>query len=327
MSHTVSTARGIGTRSLRNILRIPSAALPAILMPVFQVVSFTGTYRGVTDVPSFPTDRSANWFLPLAVVVAAVQYALFRIGTFEALADRVGESNPAVAILAFTLGLVFTFIGLTLVQAAVAHVMREIDAGRPGSALDAYRQAFTHLRALGSEQNIERLNEITERLMLIDWFDRLEIPKELLVGERVIRIRHRYLAEGAMFDQRSANEGFLLLLFYFTLFISPDTPAFFAIDNIDVSLNPKLCMALLASLVELGKKHDKQVIVTTHNPAVLDGLNLHDDEQRLFVVSRNKDGYTKIRRVGPPKPLNGDLPVRLSEAFLRGYIGGLPKNF
>ena len=87
-------------------------------------------------------------FLPLAVVVAAIQYVLFRIGTFEALADRAGESNPAVAILAFTLGLVFTFIGLTLVQAAVAHVMREIDAGRPGSALDAYRQAFTHLRAL-----------------------------------------------------------------------------------------------------------------------------------------------------------------------------------
>lgn len=67
----ISTARGIGTRSLRNTLRIPSAALPAILMPVFQVISFTGTYRGVTDVPSFPTDRSANWFLPLAIVMGS----------------------------------------------------------------------------------------------------------------------------------------------------------------------------------------------------------------------------------------------------------------
>lgn len=66
---TLTSARGIGTRSLRNIMRIPSAALPAILMPVFQVISFTGTYRGVTDLPGFPTDRSANWFLPLAVVM------------------------------------------------------------------------------------------------------------------------------------------------------------------------------------------------------------------------------------------------------------------
>lgn len=66
---TIASARGIGTRSLRNILRLPSAAIPAILMPVFQVISFTGTYRGVTDIPTFPTDRSANWFLPLAVVM------------------------------------------------------------------------------------------------------------------------------------------------------------------------------------------------------------------------------------------------------------------
>ncbi len=68
-SPTVGSARGIATRSLRNIRRLPSAFLPALLMPVFQVISFTGTYRGVTDIPGFPTDRSANWFLPLAVVM------------------------------------------------------------------------------------------------------------------------------------------------------------------------------------------------------------------------------------------------------------------
>lgn len=66
---TLATSRGIARRSLRNIRRVPSAFLPALLMPVFQVISFTGTYRGVTDIPGFPTDRSANWFLPLAVVM------------------------------------------------------------------------------------------------------------------------------------------------------------------------------------------------------------------------------------------------------------------
>ena len=65
----MSSAGGIARRSLRNIRRLPSAFLPALLMPVFQVISFTGTYRGVTDIPGFPTDRSANWFLPLAVVM------------------------------------------------------------------------------------------------------------------------------------------------------------------------------------------------------------------------------------------------------------------
>lgn len=69
MSNVVDASRGIAHRSLRNIRRVPSAFLPALLMPVFQVISFTGTYRGVTDIPGFPTDSSANWFLPLAVVM------------------------------------------------------------------------------------------------------------------------------------------------------------------------------------------------------------------------------------------------------------------
>lgn len=40
-------------------------------MPVFQVVSFSGTYAGVTQMPGFPTDRSVNWYLPMAVTMGA----------------------------------------------------------------------------------------------------------------------------------------------------------------------------------------------------------------------------------------------------------------
>jgi predicted ATPase len=186
---------------------------------------------------------------------------------------------------------------------------------------------FAHLRALGSEKNRPLLDEIIAKLSLIDWFEGFDLPEHLSPGERTIHIRDRYLAEGALFDQRSANEGFLFLLFYFTLFISRDTPAFFAVDNVDGSLNPKLCARLITELAELAEKHDKQAILTTHNPAVLDGLDLHDPEQRLFVIHRTSRGPTKARRVAPPQPIEGQLPMKLSEAFLRGHLGGLPKNF
>jgi predicted ATPase len=187
---------------------------------------------------------------------------------------------------------------------------------------------FAHLKSLVSApEHAGTIAEIADRLALIDWFERFEVPEDLTPGERAIRIRDRYLAAGALFDQRSASEGFLFLLFYFTLFISPDTPSFFAIDNVDASLNPKLCSALVKELVVLAKRNDKQAILTTHNPAVFDGLDLGDEEQRLFVVDRTKAGYTRVRRVEAPKPIDGQSPMRLSEAFLRGYIGGLPKNF
>ncbi len=77
-------------------------------------------------------------------------------------------------------------------------------------------------------------------------------------------------------------------------------------------------------LVRLAKENDKQVLLTAHNPGLLDGLNLTDPEQRLFVISRNKVGHTKALRIEQKPSANGHEQVRLSEQFLRGYIGGLP---
>lgn len=173
----------------------------------------------------------------------------------------------------------------------------------------------------------DKINEIKQKLELIDWFSDFKIHQDSDI-ERTIQIKDRYLDKDlSYFNQRSSNEGFLFLMFYFALFVSDDTPKFFAIDNIENALNPKLCTKLIQELVELAKKYDKQVIFTTHNPAVLDGLDLSDDEQRLFVIYRNVDGHTKARRISAPEPLEDDDPVQLSEAFINGYLGGLPKNF
>lgn len=177
-------------------------------------------------------------------------------------------------------------------------------------------------------ENKDEFQELVENLHLIDWFDGFEIPNDLKFTEKRIRVKDRFLEDGLeSFDQRSANEGFLFLLFYFALFISKYTPKFFAIDNIDSSLNPKLCSELIKTLVKLAQKYDKQVIFTTHNPAILDGLNLHDEDQRLLVVFRNMNGHTKIKRVLKKELPEGSTPIRLSEQFLRGYLGGLPKSF
>jgi len=187
---------------------------------------------------------------------------------------------------------------------------------------------FKLIKVLNLEQNQDKINQIKEKLQLIDWFKDFEVPEDLSPMQTSLQIKDKYLDRDlTYFDQKSSNEGFLFLLFYFALFISDLTPSFFAIDNIDASLNPRLCRRLMQELVELAKKHDKQVIFTTHNPAVLDGLDLDDDEQRLFVIYRNQLGHTKARRILKPEPLEGQEPVKLSEAFLRGYIGGLPKNF
>lgn len=161
-------------------------------------------------------------------------------------------------------------------------------------------------------RNFIELNDIKETLELFGWFENIEIHSDYSQLENKITIKDRYLE--IPFDQRSANEGFLLVLFYITLVVSKYTPKIFAIDNIDTSLNPKLCTKLIKELARLAKKYDKQLFVTSHNPAILDGIDLGDDEQRLFVVSRNKQGHTRCKRIeakDKPKSSVRDMLSRL----------------
>jgi predicted ATPase len=186
---------------------------------------------------------------------------------------------------------------------------------------------FKMLQAFASSEGSESLAELKRSLELVGWFFDFSISPNLAPGESRLKINDRFLGPDVPFDQRSANEGFLFLIFYFSVFLSKATPQFFAIDNIDAALNPKLCGELMRRLCDLAKKYDKQVILTTHNPAILDGINLSDDEQRLYSVYRNDQGHTKVRRIQAPKVRSGMTPTKLSDAFMNGLIGGLPKNF
>ncbi len=175
-----------------------------------------------------------------------------------------------------------------------------------------------------NKDNKQQISDIKEYLHLLDWFEDFNIPNGLMSNESKIAIKDRYIDSSLnYFDQRSSNEGFLFLLFYLVLFTSENTPSFFAIDNIETGLNPKLCTELIKTLNILAKKYKKQVIFTTHNPAILDGLDLNDDNQRLFIANRNKEGKTYIERI-KNKPQSG---LKLSELWTKGYIGGIPDNF
>ena len=183
------------------------------------------------------------------------------------------------------------------------------------------------LKVINNYDDKSYINTIIKSLQLFNWFEDITIPSDISSLEDKVIIKDKFLYRE--FTQRSANEGFLFILFYITLIVAKETPKAFAIDNIDASLNPKLCTKLMTLLTGLAKKYDKQIFLTTHNPAILDGIDLNDEEQKLFVVSRNKKGHTRMKEItakDKPKSSN-DEPLKLSEAFLRGYLGGLPKGF
>jgi predicted ATPase len=183
------------------------------------------------------------------------------------------------------------------------------------------------LRVLAKDET-DSWEALLQNMSLLDWLASIEIDQDNSTPEQSVRLRDRFVSDAVhSFDQRSANEGFLYLLFFFALVLSKSTPQCFAIENMDTALNPKLCSELMRRLATLAIERKKQVLFTTHNPSLLDGLDLHDDNQRLFVVSRNRDGHTTARRILPPRPVSDELPIRLSEAFTRGLLGGIPQNF
>jgi AAA15 family ATPase/GTPase len=203
---------------------------------------------------------------------------------------------------------------------------RKTPLGINGEGLDILIANF-------DKKELETLNKYSH---FISWFDGIINDEEdrlkfeghkLGKSTSILYFKDKFMQKkNNIFSAENANEGILHVLFYFSLFISKRTPKLFAIDNIEIALNPKLCRNLMKSLAELAKENDKQALITTHNPAILDGMNLHDDEQRLFVVSRSDEGYTKVKRIKIKPEVKGE-DLKLSEMWMRGYLGGLPQNF
>ena len=201
--------------------------------------------------------------------------------------------------------------------------------GRNGENLDILLERFDEAEW---EQLLSHSNFISwldGEGVLIDKSGDLNRKRLKLRSDSKLYFKDKFMQKkNNVFSVENANEGALHILFYLALFISKRTPKFFAIDHIENALNPYLCRVSMKNICELAKENDKQTIITTHNPAVLDGLDLHDDEQRLFVVFRNEKGHTTVKRVelGPNVEVGGNK-LNLSELWMRNHFGGIPENF
>jgi energy-coupling factor transporter ATP-binding protein EcfA2 len=146
---------------------------------------------------------------------------------------------------------------------------------------------------------------------------------------RVIRFVDRYMKEKRnVLSGYDASEGALFMLFLAVLAVHPKAPSFCAVDNADHALNPSLATALMKHFSGwlLSSKDQRQILMTSHNPAVLDGLPLQDDRVRLFTVDRDNLGKTIVKRVAVDAKLLGMAAKgwTLSRLWMNKLIGGMP---
>jgi hypothetical protein len=87
-------------------------------------------------------------FVPLGAVITLIQWLLFQVTALTPLVNEAGQRNAFVDTLALSLGVVLTIFGYAVVQAATARALVEMDAGRPITALRAYRLIAPNLGGL-----------------------------------------------------------------------------------------------------------------------------------------------------------------------------------
>ena len=175
-------------------------------------------------------------------------------------------------------------------------------------------------------------------LELIGWADGLStsgpgsvpVSKSIPQPTHILRFRDRFMADGRNYlSGYDASEGALYVLFMMVLAHHRDVPAVAAVDNFDHALNPRLAKALTRKLCEwVLAKETKQLLLTSHNPLVLDGLPLGNNDVRLFTVERSNRGKTVVTRVEVSEKLleKAEEGVPLSQQWVMGTFGGIPTN-
>ena len=176
-----------------------------------------------------------------------------------------------------------------------------------------------------------------EVLELVDWAksfgwtssDRLPLSPAASASRDVIRFRDRFMGKDRnILSGYDASEGALYALFLAVVSGHEASPALCAVDNADHGLNPRLARSLMECLCRwyLDSSRPRQILLTTHNPLVLDGLPLQDDRVRLFTVSRTSSGRTAVRRVVVDDRLleRAEQGWSLSRLWVMGHLGGVP---
>ena len=177
------------------------------------------------------------------------------------------------------------YVIFTPTTSVLRSVAREPQPRQPlglsgGNLPEALRGLF---RQRGKDERSKTICQ--EALGLIDWAKSygfapsgsLALSPAAATSEFVVRFRDKFMQEKKnTLSGYDVSEGALYVLFLAVIAGSERTPKLCAVDNADHGLNPRLARALMSHFCEwyLMAKGKRQVLLTTHNPLVLDGLPL-----------------------------------------------------
>lgn len=243
------------------------------------------------------------------------------------------EDDPALEFLRRLQGYVIYSPTTPVLRGVAPETQPRLPLGLSGGRLPE----AVHELLVGRKLNEPAKKAAQDVLRLIGWAkgygsassSELPLSQAASASPTVIKFVDKYMREGRnVLSGYDASEGALYILFLAVLAVHPKAPLFFAVDNADHGLNPGLAKALIKDFADwvLSASHQRQILMTSHNPAVLDGLPLQDDRVRLFTVDRDNHGKTIVKRVVVDEKLlrMASQGWTLSRLWMNKLIGGMP---
>ena len=120
--------------------------------------------------------------------------------------------------------------------------------------------------------------------------------KSLAYGWKNLRVAEGY-GENLVVDATHINDGLLRIMAI--LAQAQSTHSFLLFDEIENGINPELVEKLMSFLIGL----DRQVIVTTHSPMILNYIPDEVAREAVMLLFKSVDGHTRcVRFFDLPEP-------------------------
>lgn len=159
------------------------------------------------------------------------------------------------------------------------------------------------------------LSEITMRLRSDNMFLIVTQNKET---EKLETIKFIHENENVLFDLQEESDGTIRILDLLDILLS-DNGKTYVIDELDRCLHPNLTYRFIELYLELVRKKDVQLVVTTHESRLLDFDLLRRDE--VWFVDKRSNGSSELYSLDE---YNERYDKKIDTAYLDGRYGGVP---
>lgn len=118
------------------------------------------------------------------------------------------------------------------------------------------------------------------------------------------------------FDASLLSDGTLRVLSIAAALLSAGEGSMVVVEEIDNGVHPSRAQHLLSSITRIAKAKNLRVLMTTHNPALLDALPDESIPDVVFCYRSPVDGSSKLLRLSD----SDDFPVLIAQDTLGGLL-------